>query len=78
LFYGLSFQRAGYIEDNFLKVYPKYTEDNFIGTVIDEHLLWRIAELQNLKKFKNVTVSYYSEKEKEKDYFMPIFDYYKI
>lgn len=76
LIYGLSFQRAGYINDDFLGVFPKYKDDNFEGTVIDEHLLWRIAALQNLNKLKTVTVSYYSEK--EKDYFMTIFEYYKI
>lgn len=76
LVYGMSFQRLGAITEEFLKVYPKYREDNYIGTVVDEHILLRIAGLQNLNKLKNVTVSYYSEK--EKNYFESIFKYYGI
>ncbi|GKX66890.1 hypothetical protein [Inconstantimicrobium mannanitabidum] len=76
LIYGLSFQRSGYIEEGFLKAYSKYKNDKFEGTIIDEHLLWRIVALQNLNKLKTVTVSYFSEK--EKDYFIRIFEYYKI
>jgi hypothetical protein len=76
LIYGMSFQRAGYIDDEFLKNYSKYNNDNFEGTVIDDHILKRVSKLQELKKIKNVTVSYYSEK--ERNYFEEIFKYYKI
>lgn len=57
LIYGLSFQRSGYIDSSYLNAYPKYEGDNFKGTVIDEHILLRIAVLQNLNKLKDVAVS---------------------
>lgn len=76
LIYGLSFQRSGYIDENYLKAYPKYKDSNFVGTVIDEHILLRITGLQNIEKLSNVTVSYFSEN--EKDYFMALFEDYGI
>lgn len=76
LIYGLSFQRSGYIDGSYLNAYPKYEGDNFMGTVIDEHILLRISALQNLNKIKFVTVSYFFEE--EKDYLMRVFQYYDV
>lgn len=76
LLYGLSFQRSGYITEEFLQLYPKYKSDNLVGSVIDEHILWRLRGMQNLKQLNNVFATYYSED--ERNYFKLLFQYYKI
>lgn len=76
LIYGLGFQRSGYITEKFLLNHPKYEKEVLIGSVIDEHILIRIKDLQNKGLLKTITISYFSEDEKL--YFEMLLNYYKI
>lgn len=60
LIYGLSFQRSGFITDDFIDALPQY-ETPAIGAVIDEHILIRLKGLQNHHNNLRVTFAYYSE-----------------
>ena len=63
LIYGLGFQKSGWAEP--LKEYKEIYKRPFIGGIIDDHILNRIKKLQDSKKIKDVTISYYNNKEKE-------------
>ena len=63
LIYGISFQSAGYMAQ--LATSKKKYEKLSLGGVIDEHILIRIAGLQNLKQLNEVTFAYYDDREYE-------------
>ena len=63
LVYGFGFQKSGWIEP--LTKYKDIYKKPVIGGVIDEHILFRIGELQKCNKIGNVTISYFKDDERE-------------
>ena len=74
LVYGISFQSAGYMAQ--LATFKKEYEKPSMCGVIDEHILIRIAGLQNLKQLKEVTFAYYDDREYE--HYKELVSLYKI
>lgn len=62
LIYGMSFQCAGWITDDFKSAMPKYEKPK-LGAIIDEHILLRLQALQNQNKKLTITFAYYSDQE---------------
>jgi hypothetical protein len=61
LIYGMSFQRAGYITDDFISEFPDYENSNYIGTCIDDHIVIRLKALQDMNLVNKVSVCYHNE-----------------
>lgn len=59
LIYGIGFQNSGY-EKKLSASMPKYKNPT-IGGIIDEHILIRLKEMQNLGQLRKITFAYYSE-----------------
>ncbi len=64
LLYGLGFQKSGYIEELSIAK-PGYEKSN-VGGVVDEHILMRLCGLQTQKQLDRITISYYSDSDKER------------
>ena len=60
LIYGLSFQRSGFITDDFIKAMPRFKKPQ-VGAFVDEHVLLRLKGLQNKNANLKVTFAYYNE-----------------
>ena len=64
LIYGMSFQCAGWVTEDFKSAMPKYEKPK-LGAIIDEHILLRLDILQNQNRELSITFAYYSDQELE-------------
>ena len=71
LIYGLSFGRAEFISDEFLRQYPQHKDVTLVRTV-DGHILLKLSQKRELNKLKRITISYY--KESEIDHYKEMFE----
>lgn len=75
LVYGMSFQGT-YILQEKLKNNEKVSDEYFKDNIIDNHIITRIKEFQDINPYSNITVTYYSDY--EKNYLEKVFSIFEI